>query len=61
MTGSREKLVEELEKLRQFHSGFAPPVTYSVSRRLGARGAYVLRLDFAGRKLTPEGGWVEVE
>lgn len=58
---SRDKLVDELEKLRQFQSGFAPPVTYTVSRRLGARGAYVMRLDLAGRRLVPEGGWVEVE
>lgn len=58
---SRDKLVDELEKLRQFQSGFVPPVTYNVSRRLGARGAYVMRLDLAGKKLVSEGGWVEVE
>ncbi|HEX6901537.1 MAG TPA: ABC transporter substrate-binding protein [Thermoanaerobaculia bacterium] len=58
---SREKLVDELEKLRQFQSGYAPPVTYNVSRRLGARGAYVMRLDLAGGRLVSEGGWVEVE
>lgn len=58
---SREKLVDELEKLRQLHTGFAPPITYSASRRLGARGAFVMRVDLAGKRLVPEGGWLEVE
>lgn len=58
---SREKLVDELEKIRQFHTGFAPPVTYSASRRLGARGAFVMRLDLENKRLTPESNWVEVE
>jgi ABC-type branched-subunit amino acid transport system substrate-binding protein len=58
---SREKLVDELEKLRSFRSGYAPPVSYGPSRRLGARGAYVVRLDLKVRALVPEGAWVEVE
>lgn len=58
---SREKLVDQLETLRSFQTGFVPPLTYGPTRRLGARGAYVMRLDLKGKRLVPEGGWVEVE
>lgn len=58
---SREKLVEQLETLRSFSTGYAPPVTYGPNRRLGARGAYVLRLDLTNDRFVPAGGWVEAE
>src|SRR5215203_5740310 len=52
---SREKLVDQLESLRAFQTGLAPPLTYGPTRRLGARGAYVMRLDLKGKRLVPEG------
>ncbi|HEV2851474.1 MAG TPA: ABC transporter substrate-binding protein [Thermoanaerobaculia bacterium] len=58
---SREKLVDQLESLRTLDTGFVPPLTYGPARRLGARGAYVMRLDLKEKRLVPEGGWVEVE
>ena len=58
---SREKLVDELQTLRVFQTGYVPPLTFGPTRRLGARGAYVVRVDLAGKKFVPEGGWVEVE
>jgi ABC-type branched-subunit amino acid transport system substrate-binding protein len=58
---SREKIVDQLESLRAFQTGFVPPLTYGSARRLGARGAYVMRLDLKEKRLVPEGGWVEVE
>ncbi len=58
---SREKLVDQLESLRGLDTGFVPPLTYGPARRLGARGAYVLKVDLQGKRLVPEGGWVEVE
>ncbi len=58
---SREKLVDQLESLRRLDTGFVPPLTYGPARRLGARGAYVLKVDLQGKRLAPEGGWVEVE
>lgn len=57
---TRDKLVEQLESLRTFQTGYAPPITYGPTRRLGARGAYVLKLDLAGKKLGA-GEWVEGE
>jgi ABC-type branched-subunit amino acid transport system substrate-binding protein len=57
---TRDKLVEQLETLRTFQTGYTPPITYSPTRRLGARGAYVLQLDLAAQKLGA-GEWVEGE
>ncbi len=58
---SREKLVDQLETLRNLDTGFVPPLTYGPARRLGARGAFVMKVDLQGKRLVPEGGWVEVE
>ena len=52
---------ETLEGLRQLATGYAPPLTFGPSRRLGARGAYLLRIDLARQSLEPVGGWVEAE
>lgn len=57
----RESFIEKLEGFRHVPTGYTPPVTYGPSRRLGARGAYVLALDLEGRKLAPAAGWVDVE
>lgn len=58
---TRDGLIEKLEGLRQLDTGYAPPLTFGPSRRLGAHGAYLMRVDLAGSKLVPEGGWVEAE
>jgi ABC-type branched-subunit amino acid transport system substrate-binding protein len=58
---SREKLIDQLESLRGFDTGFVPPVTYGPGRRLGARGAYVARLDLREKRLVSQGGGIEVE
>jgi ABC-type branched-subunit amino acid transport system substrate-binding protein len=58
---SREKLIDELESLHGFATGYTPPVSYGPTRRLGARGAWVLKLDLAAKRLVPQGGWVEAE
>jgi ABC-type branched-subunit amino acid transport system substrate-binding protein len=52
---TRDRLIEQLESLRGFETGYAPPVTYTPNRRLGARGAWVLRPDQG------PGEWVEAE
>lgn len=58
---SRDKLIAQLEALRKLDTGFAPPVTYGPNRRLGARGAYIVKLDLPKKRFEPVGGWVEVE
>jgi ABC-type branched-subunit amino acid transport system substrate-binding protein len=57
---TRDRLIEQLETLRTFETGYAPPVTYGPARRLGARGAWVLTLDLAGQGVA-SAEWVGVE
>jgi hypothetical protein len=57
----RERLIEELEGLRQFNSGFGPPLTFGTDRRVGAWGAYVVPLPSPGVAPPPIGGWHEVK
>ncbi|MCH9650516.1 MAG: ABC transporter substrate-binding protein [Deltaproteobacteria bacterium] len=42
---SREKMLEELEGLYQFGTGFTPPVSYNPNRRLGVLGAHIVTVD----------------
>ena len=56
---NREKLVDQLETLNRFETGYVPPLTYGPTRRLGARGAYVNRLDLKGKRLVVPGEWFE--
>lgn len=38
---SRQKLIDQLERLYGFPSGWGPPLTFGPNRRVGARGAFV--------------------
>lgn len=58
---TRDGFIEKLEGLRQLDTGYAPPLTFGPSRRLGAHGAWLVRLDLAAQRLEPQGGWVEAE
>ena len=42
---SRAGLIGSLEQLRDFATGVMPPLTFGPSRRVGARGCYVVRAD----------------
>ena len=55
---SREGLVDQLESLNAFATGHAPPLTFGPARRLGARGAYVVRVE---GKALKGAGWVSAE
>lgn len=57
----REKLVETLETFLRVDTGYLPPISYGPSRRQGARGAFLARVDLSGGRFEPVGGWVEVE
>ncbi len=58
---SRDRLVEQLEGLRKLPLVYGPPVTYSPVRRLGANGAYIVRMDREHRVFVPVGGWIEAD
>jgi ABC-type branched-subunit amino acid transport system substrate-binding protein len=57
----RESLIERLQELRQFDTGFSPPITYGPGRRIGALGSYVVQLNLKDRTFAPVGGWIEVQ
>jgi ABC-type branched-subunit amino acid transport system substrate-binding protein len=39
---TRERLVDALETLQDFHTGLVPPVSYSATRRIGSDGAWLV-------------------
>jgi hypothetical protein len=41
---TRERLVDALETLQDFHTGLIPPVSYSATRRIGSDGAWIVPL-----------------
>jgi ABC-type branched-subunit amino acid transport system substrate-binding protein len=55
---SRERLVTALEGLYDYETGLTPRLTFGPNRRVGAAGAYVVRLDPVKREFVLAGGWV---
>jgi cytochrome oxidase Cu insertion factor (SCO1/SenC/PrrC family)/mono/diheme cytochrome c family protein len=55
---TREKLITTLETFYQYPTGLTRPVTYARNRHVGARGAFIVRID--GDAFVP-GGWVAAE
>ena len=58
---TRDRFIEQLEGLRRLQIVYGPPVSYGPGRRLGANGAYIVRMDRAQGAFVPAGGWVEAE
>ena len=54
---SRESFVAALEGLNNFETGLAPPLSFSLNRRVGALGAHVVRVDPERQSFVPEGAW----
>jgi ABC-type branched-subunit amino acid transport system substrate-binding protein len=58
---SRERLVTGIEKLYRFETGVTPPLTYGPNRRIGARGAHVVRVNLERQSYEAVGdGWHDV-
>ena len=57
---SREKLIEALEGLYEFETGFTPSVTYGPNRRVGALGAHVVALDLRAQRLVSLSPWIDL-
>jgi ABC-type branched-subunit amino acid transport system substrate-binding protein len=58
---NREKLVQALEGLTDFQTGLMPPISYSRSRRIGARGGYVVEVDLEQNKFGAASKWIELQ
>jgi hypothetical protein len=57
---SRESFVAALEGLYDHATGLVPRLTYGPNRRIGARGAWLGRLDPAGGLVEAE-GWIPLD
>ncbi|MGE5321922.1 MAG: ABC transporter substrate-binding protein [Actinomycetota bacterium] len=55
---SRQKLVDTLAAMYNFNTGLTPPVTFGATRRIGALGAYVVKLDLKKKTLLPVDEWM---
>lgn len=58
---TRERFVAELEKLRDFHTGLAPTLTFDPNHHVGATGAHVITIDLLGSRLLPVETWINVD
>jgi ABC-type branched-subunit amino acid transport system substrate-binding protein len=56
---NRERLIEALEGLYKFATGFTPAVTYGPNRRLGARGAHIVPLDLRTKGPAAASQWID--
>jgi len=57
---SREKLIQALEGFYEYQTGLTPAITYGPNRRIGAMGAYIIKVDLKEKQFVPAGGWVSV-
>lgn len=58
---SRERLIESLEGLYEFETGFMPKITFGPNRRIGALGAYVVTIDPEKKSFLATAEWVAAE
>lgn len=57
---SRERLIQVLEGFYEYQTGLTPPITWGPNRRIGAMGAYVVRVDLKGKQFVPASGWIAI-
>lgn len=57
---SRARFIAALEGLRDFETGVTPPISFGPNRRIGARGAYVMRVDLKNGGFGPDIVWIQL-
>jgi ABC-type branched-subunit amino acid transport system substrate-binding protein len=57
----RERLIAALESIREFRTGYSPPLTFGPSRRVGARGSYLLDITPATGQPGAIVGWRDLD
>lgn len=59
---TRSRLVDSIEALYNFETGFTPPLIYGPNQRVGALGAHILVVDLENRQYVPPSGgsWRQV-
>ena len=56
---TRERLIQEIEKLHEFPTGLMPAVTYGPNRRRGATGSHIVTADLKEKRLVPVHTWID--
>jgi ABC-type branched-subunit amino acid transport system substrate-binding protein len=57
---NRLALVDALEALYLYETDLTPALTYGPNRRIGARGAHLVKVDLINKSYQPVGGWHEL-
>jgi ABC-type branched-subunit amino acid transport system substrate-binding protein len=55
---SRQKLITTLSAMYNFETGLTPPVSFGTTRRIGALGSYVMKLDLKNNTLLQVADWM---
>ncbi len=55
---SRDALLDTLERLDSFDAGLVPPISYGPTRRIGALGAHIVRVDLAASRFDDLTQWI---
>ncbi len=58
---NRDRLIATLETFERYDTGVAPPLRFRPGKRMGARGAYLVKLDVAAKGFVPEGDWIDLD
>jgi len=58
---SREGVIEKLESVREFEGAMTPPLTFGPNRRVGSRGAEIVRYDPKAGTLAASGTWMDAD
>jgi hypothetical protein len=56
---SREGVIDRLELVRGFEGAMTPPLTFGPNRRVGSRGAEIVRYDPKKATLATSGTWID--
>jgi len=58
---SREGVIDRLELVRGFEGAMTPPLTFGPNRRVGSRGAEIVRYDPKKATLATSGTWIDAD
>jgi ABC-type branched-subunit amino acid transport system substrate-binding protein len=54
----REKFITTMAAMYGFQTGLTPPISFGANKRIGALGAYVVKLDLKNKTFIPVESWV---
>ena len=58
---TRDHLIATLETFERYDTGVSPPLRFRPGKRMGARGAYLVKLDVVTKGFAPDGDWIDLD